>query len=213
MTALHIFDMDGTLLRGTTASLQVSRALGGDVEMLRLEERLAAGSINTGDFAVALRGLWSSLSYETVYAAFENSPWMSGIESVCSDIRRRGEFSMVITMSPDFFARNLLPLGFDAVIASKFPALPFTEDIDIAGIMTHEAKISAVENERRRRSIAPSRCIAYGDSRSDVPLFQHLNKTVAINGDDHIVAIAKRTYLGDSMFDAYLMGRSLLSAV
>jgi phosphoserine phosphatase len=37
-------------------------------------------------------------------------------------------------MSPDFFARNLLKLGFDDVMASRFPDLPFREPLDPAEV-------------------------------------------------------------------------------
>ena len=55
---LHVFDMDGTLLRGTTASLQIARHLGCMEELAGLEARFAAGQIDTRGFATAIHGLW-----------------------------------------------------------------------------------------------------------------------------------------------------------
>ena len=121
--------MDGTLLKGTTASVQIARYLGCAEELAVLEARFAAGELGTRGFAAAIHGLWRSLTRLAVAEVFGACPWLDGIPEVCADIRERGERSVVITMSPDFFARHLLELGFDEVVASRFPALPFREPL------------------------------------------------------------------------------------
>src|SRR5258706_5383420 len=133
--------MDGTLLHGTTASLQVARSLGGDAALVALEVRFAAGDIDAREFAEAISQLWRDLTPDVVTGAFAASPWLAGIAEVCADIRRRGERSVVITMSPDFYARHLLAWGFDEIVASRFPPLPFTTPIDPAAILTPRDKI------------------------------------------------------------------------
>jgi phosphoserine phosphatase len=130
--SLHVFDMDGTLLRGTTASLQIAQNLGSTEELVELEAQFAAGEIDTRGFAAAIHALWRDLTPSSVADAFAAAPWLTGIREVCADIRERGERSMVITMSPDFFARRLLELGFDDVIASRFPTPPFAEPLEPA---------------------------------------------------------------------------------
>jgi phosphoserine phosphatase len=67
---LHVFDMDGTLLRGTTASLQIARHLGCMEELTGLETRFAAGQIDTRVFATAIYGLWQSLTGPAVAKVF-----------------------------------------------------------------------------------------------------------------------------------------------
>ena len=93
MTALHVFDMDGTLLTGTTASLQVAAALSDVDALVALEGRFAAGELTTVGFAAELCRLWRDLDAALVARAFAGSPWLTGIEQVCADIRRRGEHS------------------------------------------------------------------------------------------------------------------------
>jgi len=107
-----------------------------------------------------------------VAAAFAASPWMTGVAEVCADIRARGEASAVTTMSPDFFAGHLTAWGFDTVVASMFPALPFDDVIDPARILTPEHKILVVDDLLQRHALPRSRCIAYADSMSDAPLFR-----------------------------------------
>lgn len=209
--ALHVFDMDGTLLKGTTASLQIARHLGCGQELAELEARFAAGEIGTRDFSAAIHGLWRSLTRAAVAEVFGGCPWLGGIPEVCADIRERGERSVVITMSPDFFARHLLELGFDDVVASRFPALPFREPLDPGGVLTPGDKVRIVAELCNRYGLSRSRCVAYGDSMSDAPLFRQLTRTVAVNADRHLAGLAAASYRGDDLAGAYALGRALLS--
>jgi phosphoserine phosphatase len=203
--------MDGTLLKGTTASVQIARHLGCGVELAGLEARFAAGEIGTRGFAAAIHGLWRSLTRAAVAEVFGVCPWLDGIPEVCADIRERGERSVVITMSPDFFAGHLLDLGFDDVVASRFPALPFREPLDPGGILTPGDKVRIVEELCERHGLPHTRCVAYGDSMSDAPLFRRLVKTVAVNADHHLAELATVSYRGDDLDGAYTLGRVLLA--
>jgi len=211
--SLHIFDMDGTLLRGTTASLQIAQSLGCTAELAALEVRFSAGEIDTPGFAAAIHGLWKTLTVSAVAEAFAACPWLDGIPEVCADIAKRGERSAVITMSPDFFAQHLLALGFDHVAASKFPVLPFREPLDPRGILTPGDKVRITDELRVRYSSPLSQCVAYGDSMSDAPLFRHLANTVAVNADHHLADLATVSYSGSDLRGAYALGRDLLCAL
>lgn len=204
--------MDGTLLKGTSASLQIARYLGCAEELAGLEARLAAGEIGPRGFAATVHGLWRSLTGPAVAEVFGGCPWLQGIPEVCADIRARGERSVVVTLSPDFFARHLLELGFDEVVASRFPALPFRDPLDPGGILTPDDKVRVVDEVRARHGLPRSRCVAYGDSMSDAPLFRRLAKTVAVNADHHLAGLAAVSYRGDDLAGAYALGRVLLAA-
>lgn len=210
VTALHVFDMDGTLLFGTTASREIASMHGSESQLLTLERRFAAGQIDTRAFAAAIHQLWHDLRPDLVAAAFAASPWMTGVVDVCADIRARGEVSAVITMSPDFFAQHLTTWGFDTVVASVFPALPFVDMIDPARILTPEHKVLVVDDLLRQHAVPRSRCVAYGDSMSDAPLFRSLEATVAVNADQHLAGLAASEYRGDDLFEAYQLGRAHL---
>ncbi|WP_395107156.1 HAD family hydrolase [Actinomadura sp. SCN-SB] len=210
MTTLHIFDMDGTLLPGTTANLEVARRLGTLPELHALEARLAAGELDTRGFSTHIHRLWRHLTPQDVAAAYAAGPWLNGIAEVTADIRARGEHCAVITMSPDFFARHLLDLGFHEIAASRFPPPPFTAPLDPAGILTPDDKVRVTEDLRARHGVPLDRCLAYGDSLSDAPLFRHLTHTVAVNADHHLAGIAALDYRGDDLTEAYRLARTLL---
>jgi phosphoserine phosphatase len=212
VTVLHVFDMDGTLLGGSSACMEVARALGRAAELELLDERFARGEIDSRAFGMELGRLWPELTPTVVAAAFAGSPWLSGIREVCADIRRRGEHSAVVTMSPDFFANHLLAWGFDDVVASRFPPLPFATPIDPTGILTPPDKVDVVRRLITRHGIDITRCVAYGDSMSDAPLFRHLAATVGVNADAHLAGLTAAAYRGSDLVEAYAIGRRLLTA-
>lgn len=212
MTALHVFDMDGTLLRGTTAAIEISRRVGRLDPLAELERSFAAEEISAADFAVETHALWEDLTAELVAEVVAGAPWIDGIEDVCTDIAERGEHSMLITMSPDFFARHLGDRGIDVVRASRWPAPPFASPIDPAGILSPADKVRLTEAERSAQGLPRSACVAYGDSMSDLPLFAVLHNTVAVNADAALERAARVAYRGEDLRVAYGHGRALLDA-
>ncbi|MFC4053635.1 HAD family hydrolase [Actinomadura syzygii] len=208
MGHLHIFDMDGTLLTGTTANLEIARHLGTLPELHDLEARFATGALDTRAFSTEIHRLWRDLTPAIVATAYTDATWLTGIADVCADIHARGEHSAVITMSPDFFAHHLLDLGFDHVIASRFPPMPFTGTLDPTGILTPADKVHIAERLRTRHALTPAQCTAYGDSMSDAPLFRHLTNTLAVNADHHLVDIAALHYNGTDLTAAYALART-----
>ena len=50
---LHVFDMDGTLLHGTTAGVEIARRLGCLPDLLDLEASFAAGTMDTKEIGRA----------------------------------------------------------------------------------------------------------------------------------------------------------------
>jgi phosphoserine phosphatase len=210
VTALHVFDMDGTLLRGTTAPIELSRRLGRLEPLAELEAGFAAQRITAAQFALQMRELWGDLTTEVVAEVVGGAPWIDGIAEVCDDIAQRGERSMLITMSPDFFADHLRDFGLDTVAASRFPALPFTVALDPSGILEPADKVRLTERELSELGLAHTQCVAYGDSMSDLPLFDALANTVAVNADESLEQRAARVYRGENLLEAYALGRALL---
>jgi phosphoserine phosphatase len=200
--------MDGTLLRGTSAGLEIARRLDCLDELVELELAFAAGALDTRGFAAAVATLWGELTDELVAEAFQASPWINGLPDVLADIRDRGEHSMVVTMSPDFFAGLLRTVGVDEVAASRFPPLPLRRPPDPAHILSPADKVTIVAGELVRRGLSVRDCIAYGDSGSDMPLFRHLSQTVAVNATEELAGLAALRYDGDDLLEAYRLART-----
>lgn len=210
MTALHVFDMDGTLLRGTTAGLELARRLDRSSWVQELERQFATGRLSATEFSLRISTLWAELDDALVADVATAAPWIDGIPQVCADIKARGETSMLITMSPNFFARHLLTLGLDLVHGSAFPPLPLTSPVDPAGLLDPTDKVRLTDTTRAQLGLPLTACVAYGDSTSDEPLFAHLPHTVAVNAAPQLEKLAQAVYHGDDLQAAYALGRALL---
>ncbi|MEV0275123.1 HAD-IB family phosphatase [Streptomyces sp. NPDC050610] len=203
MTRLHLFDMDGTLLYGTAAAIEISRQLGVEREIAELEGAFLAGDMTPPEFATRACELWGELREEQVAAAFANAPWLAGIREVWAEIRARGERCAVISLSPSFFVERLLDWGVDEARGSRWPSLPFREPVDPAGILNVAAKVRIADEFCEKFGLTRADCVAYGDSMSDVALFAALPVSVAVNADHHVRDAATHAYAGRDLREAY----------
>lgn len=265
---LHLFDLDGTLIYGSSAAVEISHQLGLDEEIRELELAFAAGGMTPPEFAARACAMWAELTEDHVTAAFLEAPWLSGIREVWEEIRERGERSAVISLSPDFFVSRLLAeappspaggegragsrgaaersgavaeaedaagaaagpwsggpaggpagcapsvgvpaktgagrgRGADATYGSRWPAVPFREAPDPAGILSAEAKVRIADELCERFGVSRSECVAYGDSMSDAALFAAVPVSVAVNADGHLKGLASAEYVGGDLREAY----------
>ena len=208
MARLHLFDLDGTLIRGSAAPVEISRQLGLLSEIGELERELSTGRIGPPEYAVRVHALWSGLTEVHVATAFTTAPWLTGIQDVWREIRERGDYCAVISLSPSFFVERLLAWGAHAAHGSLFPDVPFTRPVDPAGILSPAAKVSVMNRLCAEFGVGPRSCVAYGDSMSDVDLFAAVPVSVAVNADHHLAGLATHTYTGDDLREAYALVRA-----
>ncbi|MEU0839900.1 HAD-IB family phosphatase [Streptomyces sp. NPDC005962] len=203
MTRLHLFDLDGTLIHGSAAAVEISRQLGVEREIGELEREFAAGGLAPARFAERACALWGELTQAQVAAAFEGAPWLRGIREVWADIRARGERCAVISLSPGFFVERLLDWGADAAHGSAWPPVPFRERLNPAGILNPAAKVRIADELCGKFGLTRADCVAYGDSMSDAELFAVVPFSVAVNADHHVSEIASSRYSGNDLREAY----------
>ncbi|MCT4357683.1 HAD-IB family phosphatase [Streptomyces sp. Je 1-79] len=200
---LHLFDLDGTLIRGSAAAVEISRQLGVSEEIAALERAFLLDGMTPDEFAVQAHGLWSALTAEQVTAAFEGAPWLAGIREVWADIHAQGGRCAVISLSPDFFVERLLAWGADAAHGSRWPAVPFTEPIHRPGILNAAAKVRIARRLCAEYGLGLEDCVAYGDSMSDAELFAAVPLAVAVNADRHLAGLSRHAYTGADLREAY----------
>ncbi|WBO65190.1 HAD family hydrolase [Streptomyces camelliae] len=203
MARLHLFDLDGTLLHGTTAPVEISRQLGREAETVALDRAIAAGRIGPPEYAAQVYDLWGDLTEEHVRAAFEAAPWLARIREVWAEIRSAGEYCAVVSLSPSFFVERLLDWGAHAAHGSRFPAVPFTEPVDPAGVLSSATKVTIADRLCAEFGVARADCVAYGDSSSDKDLFAVVPISVAVNADAHLAGLATHSYTGRDLWEAY----------
>ncbi|WP_460067635.1 HAD family hydrolase [Streptomyces sp. YKOK-I1] len=207
MARLHLFDLDGTLLHGTSAPREISRQLGLEAEAVALDRAAAEGRIQPPEYARQAHALWASLTEEHVTAAFEGAPWLARIREVWAEIGSRGEYCAVVSLSPSFFVEKLTGWGAHAAHGSRFPALPFTEPVDPAGVLSAAAKVVIADRLCAEFGVTREDCVAYGDSGSDKDLFKAVPVSVAVNADHRLAGLATHSYAGKDLWDAYELVR------
>ncbi len=207
MTRLHVFDMDGTLLRGSSACVEIARQIGLVAQFRELEAELSRGGIDSRGYALRAYAMWAELTEAQVTAAFDGSPWLAGIREVWAEITARGEHCAVISLSPDFFVTRLRAWGVHTARASAFPALPFAPGtaFDGVGVLAPESKVLITDELCARYGLGRQDCVAYGDSLSDTVLFGAVPVSVAVNGDDHVNGTATHVYAGGDLREAYAL--------
>ncbi|MFF1693640.1 HAD family hydrolase [Streptomyces sp. NPDC058257] len=207
MARLHLFDLDGTLLHGTAAPVEISRQLGLEAEIAELERDFVAERIDSPQYAVRVHALWADLTDAQVTAAFEGAPWLMGIRETWADIREGGDYCAVISLSPSFFVERLLGWGAHAAHGSRFPSVPFTEPVNPTGILNAAGKVKIAQWICEEFGVRRSDCVAYGDSLSDLDLFGAVPVSVAVNADQRLVGLATHSYVGRDLRKVYELVR------
>lgn len=86
---------------------------------------------------------------------------------------------------------------------SRFPAVPFAEPVDPAGILDPAAKVTIADRLCAQFGVGRADCVAYGDSMSNRGLFTVVPVSVAVNADGHPAGLATYSYTGRDLWDVY----------
>ena len=207
MARLHLFDLDGTLLHGTTAPVEISWQLGLEAETMALDQAVGSGLIGPPEYAAEVYALWADLTGAHVAAAFDGAPWLARIREVWADIREAGDYCAVVSLSPSFFVERLIGWGAHAAHGSLFPAVPFTEPVDPAGVLSTAAKVRIADRLCEEFAVVRADCVAYGDSLSDKDLFGVVPVSAAVNADRHLSGLSTHSYIGQDLWEAYELVR------
>ena len=203
---LHVFDMDGTLLR-STATIELARQMGQLEAGMEIERLWFEDKITDTDFWKRFLIICREATEADIDAAFYNAPWMDGIAETFSDIRSRGETVIVISQSPTFFVRRLQLWGEHETYGSEVePGKPLRDSATLIA----ETKVSITETVLAARSLGADDCVIYGDSTSDLRLFTSFSRTVGVNPSPTLGSLAATRYVGTDIREAYAMGRELI---
>lgn len=185
------FDMDGTLIRDTTADLFFATLLDVRQGVEKLEVGLRAGDIHYSDFMVNVAHVMKELSLDFIAANFERVPLVSGIAETVDALKKKGVAVMLITTSGQYFADLFRQrFNFDHAFGTK-------HHIDERGFVGVGIEVcsSATKVEHLRRIAAEhglslAECVAVGDSFSDIPVFKEAGLAIAFNYDESLEGLA-----------------------
>lgn len=197
------FDMDGTLIRGTTASLFMARQTDHVEETLELERLFDGGMMTAPEFAERVAPRFAGFPIAEVERLFAPLPLIGGIAEAVAILRRRGIPCVISTVSYSHYAGVLARrFGFDGHCG----AVMHEQDGVLQGRMhrhcTPDDKRAFVETFARERGIAMADVAHIGDSLSDLPLFAVVGRAIALNATPNARAVAHHAIDTDHLPDA-----------
>ena len=179
------FDLDGTLLRGTTVSLRLAEWTGTAEAHRDLETRFSAGEISNAVIADTSGAWLADRALTDAATVLDDGPWIDGIGETVDALHADGAEVLLATITWRFAAECLAErFGFDAVSGTEMEV----RDGRLTGKVSRQFdewdKLAFVEGYCRERGVPLSETAAVGDSRSDVPLFGRVGFAIALNATD-----------------------------
>ena len=177
-----VFDLDGTLLRGSTVSLLLARWVGREEEMDELERAFHGHEISNRVVADTSAGWLTGRSVDEAWGVLRSGLWIEGIAETVGALGAAGVSLLLGTITWSFAAEMLREsCGFDAVSGTEMPVNDGVLSGMVSRYFDEHDKVSFVEEWCIQNGYSMSQVAAIGDSRSDVPLFRRVGLSIALN--------------------------------
>jgi phosphoserine phosphatase len=177
-----VFDLDGTLLRGTTVSLLLAQWLGHTEEIAELERRFHAREISNSVVADISAGWLAGKRTADVWQVLMCSTWIGGMTETLQSLADAGVSLLLGTITWRFAAEMLRErYGFLAVSGTEMRVTDGILSGTVTRYFDEHDKARFVEEWCAQNGFSMSQVVAVGDSRSDVPLFRRAGMSVALN--------------------------------
>jgi phosphoserine phosphatase len=177
------FDLDGTLVRGTSVSQHLADRFGQTEQMAELERRYATGEISNSVVAEEQARNYRGIPLPQVVEKLNDITCIDGIDATLTTLRERGIVSLLGTVTWTYAAEEFgRRHGFAAVSGTEI-------GLDAGGVPNGGVKrnfdewdkLEFVASYCEANDLDLADCIAVGDSRSDVPLFEAVGLSIALN--------------------------------
>ena len=191
MIRLVSFDLDGTLIPGTTTSLLLAKKLGHFNQALKLEEQLRLGLINSTKVADETALLLRGVPLNDVRGVYESAPRISNVGEVVDALHEAGATVILGSITWSFFVRMFADqYGFDDYCGTAMEIVDGRLSGVIEAYCTEIDKLKFFLETRDRLGVASEESVAVGDSKSDHPIFRSAGISVALNADQETRSIA-----------------------
>lgn len=179
------FDMDGTLIQGTTSNLFFAKLLNVEKEVIELEHKLKKGDIDSDTFMVVVSEIMNKLTVNYIKKNFDLLPIVEGIHETLHFLRNAGIVPILVTTSNIIFAECFKEkYGFDRVFGTIHKVSQNGEVGIGTTVCSSKHKIQHVQELVQGLGGTMSQVMAVGDSFSDIPLFSQVGCSIAFNYDE-----------------------------
>jgi phosphoserine phosphatase len=176
------FDLDGTLLRGTTVSLLLAQWLGHVEEIAELERAFHAHEISNSVVADTSAGWLAGQCTADIRTVLAGGAWIAGMSDTLRALAAAGVKLLLGTVTWKFAAEMLQErYGFSAVSGTEMQVSDGVLSGTVTRYFDEHDKARFVEGWCARHGYSMSQVAAIGDSRSDVPLFERVGMSIALN--------------------------------
>ncbi len=204
---LIAFDLDGTLVRIWSAWSWIHRLLGTLEAAKPNADRYYAGDIDYVRWAELDVALWHGIPIlEIEQAIDEELVFIPNSAELIRRLQNYGFKTAIISSGLSVFAdRAKKQLGIDYSQANK---LVIDAEGRISGVDVHVAfdnKHKVLKDIAKAEKIPLSDCVAIGDSRNDIPMFEIAGCSIAFNPTNaEVAAAATTTIQSESALDLLL---------
>jgi phosphoserine phosphatase len=194
------FDLDGTLIPGTSVSAELGRLMGREQELRVLEHRYSCGEISNQEVANLTAKAFEGAHLDIVERYLQACPIVAGLASTLEMLKRQGVRTAVATITWSF--------------AAAFFARKYGIDFHCGTVMSSEGRVLLGNVEKHfdehdkarfvidlcsRLEITLDSVVAVGDARSDIPLFRQVGLAIAFNASPAARAAAHFSVCSDNL--------------
>lgn len=197
-TKLVCFDLDDTLIREIHSVMLPCLLNGKEAEHAIIQRQEEAGKLDYIQADYARAKLFQGLTEETIAAEFLNiARPLHNIRRTVETLQSRNVKCIVITVGPVQVAKVVADIwGFDGYYGSEYEVQKGKFTGRIMRYIQSKHKIDCLVDYCKKHGIDAGACIAVGDGATDIPVFRHCGKSIALNAAESVKSIA--TYAVDT---------------
>lgn len=191
MRGAVFFDVDGTLVYGTSSSQHLAGYLGHADSLRELEDAYATKGMHNSEVAVHDARAYAGRTAADLRPWLQELPLVSGIQEVVGWCREQDLAPYLATLAWEPVGRYLCDTyGFAGACG---PCLALVDDAYTGEVRKHFTEFDKRDFGLRTAAdlgLRASDCAAVGDSRSDLPLFAEVGFSVGFNATQAVQEVA-----------------------
>jgi phosphoserine phosphatase len=198
--AVVFFDVDGTLVPGTSSSQFLARTLGHLDDLVIAEAGYDAGELSNQEVCVRDALGWRDHSVADVEAWLRDLPLVRGISETVDWCRAHRLEPHLATLAWEPVGLHLARrFGFAGWCGPRLVVVGDRYTGDVERHFDEYDKLAAAAAVAAAAGVPLSACAAVGDSRSDLPLFANVGLPIAFNASPAVKAAAAHEVDGDDL--------------